>query len=200
MAVKPTRMGLLITKKKLKLAQKGHKLLKEKRDSLVLEFFQVLRDIRDLRKNLGKDIVIADSALKTAQAVQGIAEIDRLTKAVSEDLQIAFSEKSIMGVKIPVIEEIEAKNDWYGYTDSSAELDNAVVLYRKLFPTLVRLAQKQLALNRLADDIKKTKRKVNALEYIIIPRLEHTRDEIAFKLSEQERENFSRLKMIKKKL
>ena len=199
MNIKPTRMGLLLTKRKLKLASKGHKLLKQKQDVLIMEFFNVLREIKRLRKEVAAKIIFAQKSLSRAQALQGTADIERVFNSLTDDVVITFKQRNIMGVKIPEIDEIKTDYHWYSYLDSNVELDNAVVLYREMFPSLMKLAEKQLALNRIADDIKKTKRKVNALEYIIVPRLEAVKDMISFKLEEQERENFTRLKKIKKK-
>ena len=199
MNIKPTRMGLLLTKRKLKLASKGHKLLKQKQDVLIMEFFNVLREIKRLRKEVAAKIIFAQKSLSRAQALQGTADIERVFNSLTDDVVITFKQRNIMGVKIPEIDEIKTDYHWYSYLDSNVELDNAVVLYREMFPSLMKLAEKQLALNRIADDIKKTKRKVNALEYIIVPRLEAVKEMISFKLEEQERENFTRLKKIKKK-
>lgn len=192
-------MGLLLTKRKLKLASKGHKLLKQKQDVLIMEFFNVLREIKRLRKEVAAKIIFAQKSLSRAQALQGTADIERVFNSLTDDVVITFKQRNIMGVKIPEIDEIKTDYHWYSYLDSNVELDNAVVLYREMFPSLMKLAEKQLALNRIAEDIKKTKRKVNALEYIIVPRLEAVKDMISFKLEEQERENFTRLKKIKKK-
>ena len=199
MNIKPTRMGLLLTKRKLKLASKGHKLLKQKQDVLIMEFFNVLREIKRLRKEVAAKIIFAQKSLSRAQALQGTADIERVFNSLTDDVVITFKQRNIMGVKIPEIDEIKTDYHWYSYLDSNVELDNAVVLYREMFPSLMKLAERQLALNRIAEDIKKTKRKVNALEYIIVPRLEAVKEMISFKLEEQERENFTRLKKIKKK-
>ncbi len=200
MAVKPTRMGLLLTKRKLKLASKGHKLLKEKRDALIMEFFATLKEIKKLRSEVQDDIVKAQSALYKAQALQGEVDIERFSSAISAGTNVSFSKKSIMGVELPIITDITVKGEWYGYFESSVELDSAILLYRKLFPRLMRLSEKQLALKRFAEEIKKTKRKVNSLEYIIIPKLEKVKSMITLKLEELERENFTRLKKIKAKV
>lgn len=197
--IKPTRMELLLTKKKLRLAQKGYKLLKEKRDVLVMEFFSVLKEIKELRKNLGEKIVQAEKSLYNAQAIEGEPNIERLILGLSSDVKIEFSKKSIMGVEIPIIKDIKVKPSWHGYFEQTVELDNAIKQYRELFPIFVKLVEKQLILRYLVEEIKKTKRRVNSLEYITIPSLEKVEKLIEFKLEELERENFSRLKMIKKK-
>jgi V/A-type H+-transporting ATPase subunit D len=193
--IKPTRMELLLLRRKLKLAEKGHKLLKEKRDVLIMEFFKVLKDIQELRKGVGERLSKAQKSLLYAQAADGQLSIERLDFSGAE---ITFSGKNIMGVEFPQVKDVKAGTGWPGYI-SSVELDSAIKQYRDLFPNLIRLSEKQLMLSHLAEEIKKTKRRVNSLEYIIIPNMEEVKKMITFKLEELERENFSRLKIIKKR-
>ena len=196
---KATRMQLLIIKRKIKLAKKGHKLLKEKRDALIMEFFSTLKEIKVLRKEIGNSLNEALKVLRTAQAVQGIPDVERLALGVSPSLELEFDSKSIMGIEMPLISKVESKHEWPGFVESSVELDDAMVKFREILHPLLKLSAKQLAFKRLGEEIKKTKRRVNSLEYIIIPRLEGACDMIEFKLEELERENFTRLKMIKAK-
>lgn len=196
--IKPTRMELLLVRKKLKLAEKGHDLLKRKRDVLVLEFFNVLREIKDLRTKIAGNMIKAQGSLYNAQAIEGELNIERAALGLSSGASIELSSRSIMGVEVPVIKDIKVQNEWHGYFGQTIELDNAVKQYRDIFPELIRLMEKQLVLKHLAEETKKTKRRVNSLEYLTIPRLEKTKKIIAFKLEELERENFSRLKKIKK--
>jgi len=196
--IKPTRMELLLARKKLKLAKKGHKLLKQKRDVLVLEFFQVLKEIKQLRGQISGNMINAQSSLYIAQAIEGELNIERTALGLSAGASIDLSSRSIMGVEVPVIKNIQVDNQWPGYFEQTVELDNAVKQYRDIFPELMKLMEKQLMLKHLAEEIKKTKRRVNSLEYLTMPRLEHTKKIITFKLEELERENFSRLKKIKK--
>ncbi|MBW2989152.1 V-type ATP synthase subunit D [Candidatus Woesearchaeota archaeon] len=198
MEIKPTRMGLLLTRKKLKIAKKGHKLLKEKRDVLILEFFHILKDIKKLRKAISKSLISAQKSLYNAQAVEGEINMERITSGLCSGASIDVSSKSIMGVEVPVIKDIKVEHQWPGYFGQALELDNAVKQYRAIFPDLIKLMEKQLALKHLAEEIKKTKRRVNSLDYLTIPRLESSKRMITFKLEELERENFSRLKKIKK--
>jgi len=198
--VKPTRMELLNTKKKLKLAEKGYKLLKEKRDALMLEFFATLKEIKRLRAQVAAHILEAQQSLFFAQGLMGVASIERLVRGLSKQSSVTFDVKSIMGVKVPKVSSVQASDEWFSATDSSAELDTAVQKYRTLFPALIELAEKQLTLQRLAKEVQKTKRKVNSLEYLLIPALHQTKKEIAFKLEERAREDFTRLKKIKEKL
>ncbi|MCK4327167.1 MAG: V-type ATP synthase subunit D [Candidatus Diapherotrites archaeon] len=199
MQVKPTRMELLRTKKKLKLAEKGHKLLKEKRDTLVMEFFSTLKEVKEVRAGIGGELGEAEDRLFMAEAHMGIQEIERVAQGLSGETKITFKSKNIMGVKVPEIDELEISPEWYSVISSSTYLEAAVNKYRALAPRILKLAELELKLKRLAEEIKATKRRVNSLEYITIPILEEIKKEVAFKLEERERENFTRLKKIKSK-
>ena len=195
--IKVTRMELLLTKKREKLAKKGHSLLKKKRDALVMQFFSVLKEIIELRKKVSNHLLKAQKALRMAQAMQGQQEIERIALSTGEGVKITTETKSVMSVKLPVLKEIQVSYDWYSIHDSSIELEEAVSKYRAMLPELLNLFSKQLALERLAEEITRTKRKVNSLEYIRIPNLKKTKKTITIKLEELERENFTRLKKIK---
>jgi V/A-type H+-transporting ATPase subunit D len=196
---KPTRMELLKVKKRIKLALKGHKLLKQKRDVLIIEFFKVLKEIKDHRLQISDKLSKAQKSLYNATALEGTLDIERLSLGLAQDVSVDFGTKSLMGVEIPKLNNLKISYQWPGYQDQSVELDNAIVKYRELFPNFINLSEKQLILYKLADEIKKTKRRVNALEYLTIPRLKEVKKSITFRLEELERENFSRLKVIKKK-
>lgn len=196
--IKPTRMELLLTRKKLKLAKKGHKLLKQKRDVLVIEFFHVLKKIKNIRKGISWSLIKAQGSLRNSQAIEGELNIERGAIGLSSGASIDISSRSIMGVEVPVINNIDVENQWHGYFGQTVEFDNAIKQYRDIFPELIRLMEKQLMLKHLAEEIKKTKRRVNSLEYLTIPKLNNIKKTITFKLEELERENFSRLKKIKK--
>jgi len=199
MNVKLTRMELLKTKKKLKLATKGHKLLKQKRDALIMEFFSLLREIKCLRQEIAEKLLPAQNALHRANMLCGELDVERFAMGMSAGLSIDFGTRSMMGAQLLTIENVDVDNQWYGYMESTIELDDAIHHYRELFPELLKLAEKQLALYRIAEEIKKAKRKVNSLEYILIPGLEDIVKMIYFKLEKIAGENFSRLKLIKKK-
>jgi V/A-type H+/Na+-transporting ATPase subunit D len=191
-------MELLKTKKRIKLAEKGHKLLKQKRDVLILEFFSILKEIKKHRVNISDKLSKAQKSLYNAIAIEGALDIERLSLGLAQNISVDFSSDRIMGVEIPKLGKMEINYQWPGYFDQSVELDNAIVKYRGLFPSLMKLSEKQLILNKIAGEIQKTKRRVNALEYLTLPRLKEIRKNITFRLEELERENFSRLKVIKK--
>lgn len=190
-------MELLLAKKKLKLAKKGHKLLKQKRDVLVMEFFQLLLDIKNLRHQIANKMEKAQKALEKAQAIEGDVAVERIAIGLATSSDVDVGSRSIMGVDVPVVKDFKLGDNWLGYYEHSIELDNAISNYKIVFDPFVKLAEKQLVLMRLADEIQKTKRRVNSLEYITMPKLSKNIKVIALKLEELERENFTRLKKIK---
>lgn len=196
-----TRMELLIIKRKIKLASKGHKLLKQKRDALISEFFTLVDGLKSTRKELEEQLSFAYKSLVLAQAVSGTQEVKRAADSSETLKPVLATTKTIMGVKVPVF-------DWdsgdykpaYSMVSTSTELDIAASNFNKVLKTLVKLAEIEATVHALAEEIKKTKRKVNALERILIPRLEADVIYITMRLEEMERENFSRLKIIKKRI
>lgn len=199
-----TRMELLKLKKKIKLATKGHKLLKEKRDALVSEFFKLIDKLKETRKEMEDKLAEAYRSLILAEAVLGISEIERASDSIQPISGIHFEPNSIMGVKVPIFkfEERETTSDKRGYSlvSTSVELDEAAKRFEDVLNSLIKLAEIETTVKRLAEDIKKTKRKVNALERILIPRLDEDIVYTRMKLEEMERESFSRLKVIKKRI
>jgi len=190
-------MELLKLRKRKKLAEKGHKLLSEKRDTLVMNFFKVLREVKEAREGFAESLAMAQLALKEAQALQGETEVERLSLATSGGMELKVKPKKIMGVEVPELSVESLEQHWFGYYESTVALDDAVARHRVLLPQMIKVIEKQLALKKLASEIKKVKRRVNSLEYIAIPRLEQQEKMITLKLDELERENFSRLKKIK---
>ena len=199
MDVKPTRMELLVTRRKLKIASKGHRLLKQKMDVMVLEFFNILKEVKKIRIDVATKLEQAKFSLNIAQGIEGEPAIERLSSSLSSGAEITFSEKNIMGIKLPIIDNINVQHEGYGLCSYSIELDDTILKYQELLPLVLKLVEKQLALNKLGEEIKKTKRRVNSLEYLTIPFLEDIKKLITFKLEEMERENIGRLKKIKSK-
>ena len=199
--VKATRMELLNTRAKIKLAQKGHDLLKEKMDALVIELYAIKDEVYEAKKQLERELEIAYSSLTKAEMILGPDRIRDLAQYAPPVLEIATQTMSIMGVKSPkfIITNLQKEGDelFYGLTSSSAQLDRAIVYFRKALETLMTIAEKMTLLERIAFEINKTKRRVNALNYILIPKLKATAVFIASTLEEQERETFTRLKRVK---
>jgi len=203
-SIKTTRMELLKLKKKSTLASKGHKLLKEKRDALISEFFKLIDSLHDARTNMEDQLQKAYRSLVLAIAVSGLEETKTAAESVEQIGEITSTPKAIMGVKVPVFgfSEVKRKAEERGYSTlgTSIELDNAAENFEKALNLLIKLAELEATTIDLAEEIKKTKRKVNSLEQIVIPKLEKEARYITMRLEEMERENFTRLKMIKSKI
>jgi len=200
----PTRMELLKAKERIKLAIKGHRLLKQKRDALILEFFRILERAKDLRGELNKRMAGAFQSLAVAQAYHGIYEMEAAALAVKRAPAVSVAVKNVMGVKIPSVSAQKVHKGFFdrGYSvlGSSAKIDEAAEGFENALDMVIRLAETENALKRLIREIEKTKRRVNALEYVLLPRLQAQAKSILFRLDEMERESFFTLKVIKKKL
>ncbi|RZN67979.1 MAG: V-type ATP synthase subunit D [Candidatus Methanolliviera hydrocarbonicum] len=198
---KPTRMELLNLKRREKLAEKGHKLLKEKRDALIMEFLDVAREVRNLRKDAEKSLSIAYKDLLWAQTAMGVREVEEISTVTSQKIEVTFYPRNIMGVVVPTIEVSETERNFlergYGVIETSSKLDDAAKNFEAAIKRLVRLAEVEGTVRRLGEEVEKTKRRVNALEYVMLPRLSATVRYITMRLEEMERENVPRLKKIK---
>ncbi len=200
--VSPTRMELLYLRRREKLAEKGHDLLREKRDALIAEFFDVVGEVREARKEAEETLQEAFNYLILAQARLGVDEVRQLSLMTPQEISLEFSSRSIMGVNVPLLElQGELVRDvterGYGFTDSSAAVDKCARSFEEALKKIIKLAELEEAVRNLAGEVEKTKRRVNALEYVMIPRLKTTRKYIQMRLEEMERENFTRLKKIK---
>ncbi len=199
--ISATRMELLNTRSRIRLAQKGHDLLKEKMDALVIELYAIKDEVREARKQVEEELRIAYQSLAKAEMIVGPDKIRDLAQYAPAVLEITPETVSIMGVRSPrfIVNEIQKEGEdvFYGLTSSSAQLDRSIVYFRKSLKTLMVIAEKMTLLEKLAVEINKTKRRVNALNYILIPKLLATAKFIASTLEEQERETFSRLKRVK---
>lgn len=202
--VKATRMELLGLRKRIKLAKKGHKLLKEKRDALISEFFSIIDDLDRLRTETETCLNQAFKALVRAQIVLGVSRVKHISQGIQKEAEIHMGFRSVVGVRIPVFEIFEVEKDikerGYSLISTSACLDDAVRKFEEALALIVELAEIEESARILADEINKTKRKVNALEYILIPQLEEKASYIEMTLEEIERETFARLKVIKSRL
>ncbi len=186
--VNPTRQELLKLKKKLKTAQKGHKLLKEKRDGLMKEFLSIIRKAKELRTQIENDLAEAFEYYVFASAGTQDQVLQESFMAPTQTIELQASTKNIMSVNIPVF-EYKKKGDFlcYGFTETSGELDQALQNFSKTLKNMVELAQIEHSAKLLAQEIEKTRRRVNALEHVFIPNMRETSKYIYSKLSEQER-------------
>ncbi|NLT38082.1 MAG: V-type ATP synthase subunit D [Methanomassiliicoccus sp.] len=201
--VKPTRSELLEVKKRIKLTKSGYKILKMKRDGLIIEFFKILEQAKEVRMKITKDYELAMGKIATANAVDGTIAVKSAAFALRLHPEITLRSKNIMGLVVPEIETNSIKSTidqrGYGVIGTSTHIDDATAAFESLVETLVQAAEIETTMKKLLDEIEKTKRRVNALEYKVIPELEAAESFIELRLEEMERENTFRLKRIKDK-
>ncbi len=199
--IKPTRSELIELKKKIKLSQSGHKLLKMKRDGLILELFAILEKAKDIRAEMEKQFTLASQKLAIAKSVEGVIVVKSTAFALKDTPTLELESKNVMGVVVPKIEasSVHKKLDQHGYglIGTTSRIDEAVDAYEILVEKLILAAEIETTMKKLLDDIEKTKRRVNALEFKVIPELTEAKDFIVLRLEEMERENTFRLKRIK---
>jgi V/A-type H+-transporting ATPase subunit D len=203
--INPTRMELLKLKDREKLAVKGYSLLKEKRNALIMEFFNILERVKGSRENVEEKLKEAFEDLTAAQVIMGDLAVNKAALSVKESVAVDIDSRSIMGVVVPVVEsttspERTVVERGYSFVDTSVKLDEAAKKFEESIALIIELGEIEKTIILLAGEIESTKRRVNALEHIIIPRLENTVKYIEMRLEEMERENFVRLKMIKKSM
>ena len=200
--INPTRMELLKLKQREKLAVKGHSLLKEKRNALIMEFFNILERVKGSRENVNIKLEEAYQDLTAAQVSMGDLAVRKAAMSVTESVDVDIDARSVMGVSVPVIDSETKKRTiterGYGFMDTSVKVDEAAKKFEESIQLIIELGEIEKTIMLLAGEIESTKRRVNALEHIIIPRIENTVKYIEMRLEEMERENFVRLKMIKK--
>mgnify|MGYP003294789084 FL=1 len=201
--VKPTRSELIALKKRIKLSERGYKLLKMKRDGLILEFFKVLAEAKDLKNELAEKYARAQEMIAIAETVEGTIGVKAAAMAASENPEIDLKSKNIMGVVVPKIESKSVKkslNDrGYGVIGTSAAIDEAAEAFEDLGECIILSAELETTMKRLLDEIEGTKRRVNALEFKVIPEQVEARNFIKMRLDEMEREELTRLKRTKGK-
>ena len=201
--VKPTRKNLMEIRDRIDFSQRGHSTLEDKRDALVLEFMDILEQARDVRAELEDDYEDAQRKINMARAMEGDVAVRGAAAALKEHPEITLQSKNVMGVVVPQIESTRVQKDLgqrgYGILGTSARIDEAASAYEELLETIILAAEVETAMRKMLEEIETTKRRVNALEFKLIPELEEARDYIERKLEEQEREEIFRLKKIKEK-
>ncbi len=199
--VKPTRMELIETKRKIKLSKSGYKLLKMKRDGLIMEFFELLPKVKDLRSQLSELYTDAMEKLAIAVAADGKTALESAANCLNKAPEVELSSKNIMGVVVPSVEvtavEKSLEDRGYGLIGTSIRVDEAVHSFEKLSEMIILAAEGETTMKKLLDEIESTKRRVNALEFKVIPNLEEIAKYISFRLEELERESIFGLKRIK---
>ena len=202
--VKPTRSELIQLKNRIKLSERGYKLLKMKRDGLILEFFKILNEARNVRTELDAAYLRAEEKINLASAVNGMVVVRSVAFTAKESPEISLSGKNIMGVVVPKISSTGVKKTLlergYGIIGTNSYIDEAADAYEDLVEKIITAAELETTMKRLLDEIEKTKRRVNALEFKIIPELIAAMKYIRFMLEEMERENTFRLKRVKARM
>lgn len=201
--IQPTRSELLETTRKIRLTKNGHKILKLKRDGLIMEFFEILDQAKDLRLEIARRYKAARKSIAIANAVDGVIAVRSAAYALTIHPEIQLRTRNLMGIVVPEIKssKIIAPLDerGYGVIGTSPRIDEATDAYEKLLETIVKAAELETTMKKLLDEIERTKRRVNALEFKVLPELEEVERFIRFRLEEMERDNIFRLKRIKKK-
>ena len=196
--VNPTRMEMTRIKKRLVTATRGHKLLKDKRDEMVRQFILLIRENYTLRREVEAELSGALRDFAMARAVMSPQSLEAAVLYPARQAELHVSERNILSVHVPTIEadqaSLETTVQSYGFAETSAELDGSIAT---LASVLVRLAEIEKTCDMLADEIEKTRRRVNALEYVMIPQFEMTIREISMKLEENERGATTRLMKVK---
>jgi len=199
--IKPTRSELIQLKRKIKLSERGYNILKMKRDGLILEIFNVLEKAKTTREDLQEKYRKAARMSDLANTVEGSISLKAAAFSVKETPSIVLKSKNIMGVVVPQIEASKVRKGLfdrgYGLLATSSVMDETATAYEELVDSIVRAAEIETTMKRLLDEIESTKRRVNALEFKVIPELTAARDFIKMRLDEMEREELFRLKKIK---
>lgn len=204
MNIKPTRSELIKLKRQIQLAKGGHKLLKKKRDGLILSFFEVLKESKSVRQELNENYAQAIERVNIARVIETDMKIKSIAMAIQNGPDIKVQAKNIMGVVVPKItSERRVEKDLfergYGTLTTSNAVNEAAESYEKVVDNIIVAAEVEITIRRLLEEIEKTKRRVNALEFEIIPRMERIRKFITLRLEEAERETVFRTKRIKAK-
>ena len=200
--VNPTRMELTNLKRKLVTARRGHKLLKDKRDELMRRFLDLVRENKKLRIEVEEGIKQANAAMSVARCVMSDKALDAALMLPTQEMSLEVGEKNVMSVMIPVFDvrfKTADENDIYsyGFAETSGDLDTAVKALSDIMPKMIRLAEIEKSCRLMADEIEKTRRRVNALEHVMIPQYEETIKYISMKLDENERSTTTRLMKVK---
>jgi H(+)-transporting ATP synthase, vacuolar type, subunit D len=201
--VKPTRKNLMAIDDRIQLSERGHDTLEQKRDGLIMEFMDILDQAQDVRSDLNTNYETAQQKLNMARAMEGDVAVRGAAAALEEHPEITTRSKNIMGVVVPQIESSRVKKSLdqrgYGLLGSSARIDEAADAYEELIETIILAAEVETAMKKMLEEIETTKRRVNALEFKLLPDLYENKEYIEQKLEEQEREEIFRLKKIKNK-
>ena len=202
MTVNPTRMELTRLKGKLRTAQRGHKLLKDKRDELMKQFLETVREVKTLRAEVEEELMRVHDAFTVASALMSDQAMEQALLYPKQSVELTQTTRNIMSVNVPVYDfKTRTGSDSdiypYGFSATSGELDTAVDALGGVFRKMLKLAQIEKAAQLMAQEIEKTRRRVNALEYVVIPNTQDTIRFITMKLDENDRATTTRLMKVK---
>ncbi len=201
--VNPTRMELTKLKARLVTASRGHKLLKDKQDELMRRFIEMIRRNKALRENVEKELIEVFKEFLVSSAIMSPEFLEEAVAIPKEEITVDIRQKNVMSVNVPVMNFVRKLQDDpgsiypYGYAQTSSELDDAISRLYAIMPQLLELAEVEKSCQLMADEIEKTRRRVNALEYRTIPELKETIKFIRMKLDENERGTITRLMKVK---
>lgn len=200
--INPTRMELTRLKGRLKTAQRGHKLLKDKRDELMKQFMDVIRENRSLRRRVEEGLMRAHGSFTVATALMSPEMLEQSLLYPKQSVELDMTFQNIMSVDVPKYEFRTSSQDPgeiypYGFAQTSGELDDAVDAMSQVFQDMLKLAEIEKTSQLLAEEIEKTRRRVNALEYVKIPEMQENIKYITMKLDENERGTLTRLMKVK---
>jgi len=200
--VSPTRQELTRLKGKLRTARRGHKLLKDKRDELMKQFLDIMKEAKALRDEVEKDLEVVYGSFTVASALMSSEAIEQALIYPKQSVELTMTFKNVMSVNVPQYDfhtKTQSDSDIYpyGFAATSGELDTAVDALGKVFLKMLKLAQIEKAGQLMAEEIEKTRRRVNALEYVMIPNTEESIRYITMKLDENERSATTRLMKVK---
>lgn len=200
--VNPTRMELTRLKRKLQTALRGHKLLKDKRDELMRQFLELVRENKSLREKAEKALHSANQNFMLARAGMQEEALNTAMLAPKQEIQIETGVRNVMSVEVPVFHVTTRTPDTndmfsYGFAFTSSDLDDAVQSLAQCLPDLLRLAEVEKSCQLMAAEIEKTRRRVNALEHVVIPQTQESIKYITMKLDENERSTQIRLMKVK---
>ena len=201
-AVSATRMELTRLKGRLKTATRGHKLLKDKRDELMKQFLDIVRENRALRARVEEAMMKAHGSFTVASALMSAETLEQSLMYPKQSVELDMDFQNIMSVNVPVYHFKTKSQDAgevypYGFATTSCELDGAVDALSSVFQDMLKLAQMEKTSQLLAEEIERTRRRVNALEYVMIPQMQESIRYISMKLDENDRQNTTRLMKVK---
>jgi V/A-type H+-transporting ATPase subunit D len=201
--IKPTRKNLMEIEDRIDLSERGHDTLEQKRDGLIMEFMDILDQAQDVREDLEGDYETAQKKINMARAMEGDIAVRGAAAALEEHPEITVESRNIMGVVVPQIESTKVRKRLdergYGILGTSARIDEAAEAYEELLESIVLAAEVETAMKKMLTEIETTKRRVNALEFKLLPELYEGKEYIDQKLEEQEREEIFRMKKVKAK-